>query len=161
MHECSHVVKLLTIAVFFSSMSIILIGARLTRANGAAGTPFSGSVNPNPVVILAAGGTPGLQATFGLDIFGVDAGSTIGTFSDTASSGCTETLGGTAIVVTPTATPPSITADSNGRAHGTFLLSNCHPTAIAYETIGGSGSVNGTPVTNSSLANYTLEGSRP
>jgi hypothetical protein len=153
MHIFSHAGKLLSVAALVSSLGTTLVNGGFAQATGAAGTPFTGSVNPNPVVILATTGN--LQSTFGLDIMGVDPGSTINTFTDTASSSCTETINGAAIG------SGSLSADANGRAHGTFLLSSCSSLVPGLQTIAAHGTVNGSVVTNGSLATYTLEGARP
>jgi hypothetical protein len=116
-------------------------------------TPFSGRVNPNIVIMQAT--TNNLQANFSISIVGVDPGSSISAFTDTASSNCTETLNST------TLTSATLTATSDGQASGTFLLNNCTASAPGYQTIGATGTVNGTSVTISSLASYILEGPRP
>jgi hypothetical protein len=153
MHIFSHIGKLLLVAALIASLNMILVNGEIAEAS--LGIPFSGVTYPNPVILQALTGGS-LVGNFSFNIVGVDAGSTINSFTDTVGTPCpTETVNSTPIAAA------GITADVDGRAYGYVGLSNCATTSPGTYTISAKGSVNGTPVTNSSLATYTLNGPRP
>jgi len=142
--------KLLSIAMLAASLGAGLLNGGIAGAQ--AGTPFSLSLNPNPVVLTA---TPGLTANFNLRVAGADPNTTVG-FADTLGAKCTtENVNGVAIA---TAT---ITTDANGLAQATLSLSGCTAGAPGGPyTITATGTVGGTPA-QATTANYTLVGPRP
>ena len=153
--ERTHASKLLSAVALVASLGTSLVsGIELAQANSAAGTPPSGSVRPMPVIMQAAYND--LEADFSLDIIGVDPGSAINTFTDTAGTPCpTETVN-----LTPIASA-TITSDADGRAHASIHLDQCTSAAPGYKTFTAQGIVNGGTVTISPLTTYSLEGPRP
>ena len=152
MHIFSHAGKHLLVAICIAFMSMTLICGRFVEANSTAGTPFSATVNPNPVVLRTI--AKDLQADFSLDIIGVDPGSTINNFTDTADTPCIETINGTDI------SSASLVADANGRAYGAVHLDSCSSATPGVYSISATGSVNGIQISDQLLTTYTLKGTK-